>query len=151
MRRMRDTVVVIATLLLPLPGQAQVLTPPRVRVDTLIRLPQPAPLQILGSSAHICLDCHGWAIRPGWEPAYIIKDSAARVLAMVPPGDSSYFRDPRHSLAEPEMIAAVEVLRDTSLVRVLGRGFDNGLVIITLTPGGTVIWRSAAARKETPP
>ena len=148
------TVVLIATLILPLAGRAQVLTPSRVRVDTLTRLPQPTPLAILPpeNAVRICLDCRGWReLRPGAEPAFIIKDSAAHVLAMILPGDSSYRRDPRHPVLEPGMIAAVEVLHDTSLVRVLGRGFENGLLIVTLTPAGTAAWRSAMARKETPP
>jgi hypothetical protein len=69
---------------------------------------------------------------------------------MVPPGDSSYRRDHLNPL-EPGMIASVEVLHDTLAVQVLGRGFENGLVVITLTPAGTKIWRSSIARKETPP
>jgi hypothetical protein len=155
MRRLHYCVVAsIATLILPLAGRAQVLTPSRVRVDTLTRLPQPTPLAILppGNAMRVCLDCHGWReLRPGMEPAFIIKDSAAHVLAMIPPGDSAYRRDPWPRLLEPGMIAGVEVLHDTSLVRVLGRGFENGLLIITLTPAGTATWQSAVAREATPP
>jgi hypothetical protein len=49
------------------------------------------------------------------------------------------------------MIAGIEVLHDTSLVRVLGRGFENGLLIINLTAAGTLAWPSAAVRNPTPP
>ena len=56
----------------------------------------------------------------------------------------------RHPTLEPDMIAGIEVLRDTSLVWVLGRGFENGLLIIDLTPAGTVVRQSAAVRKPTP-
>ena len=154
MRRSCSTMFVIA-LLLPLAGEAQVLTPSRVRLDTLTRPPLPAPLPILppGNNKRVCLDCSGWGPRPGREPAYIIKDSASHVLAMVPPGDSSYRNEQRHplNLIESGMIASVEVLHDTSVVRVLGRGFENGLLVITLTPAGTLTWRSAVARKGTPP
>ncbi len=136
-------VVVIAALFVPLAARGQVLTPSRPPVDTIVR-PLPAPLPMLSarSGVRVCMDCHGWELRPGTEPAFIIKDSASHVLAMVPPGDSLFFRDPLHSLGEANTIAAVEVRRDTSLVRVLGPGFENGLVIITLTPAGTVRWRS---------
>ena len=156
MRRFCCGTALIATVLLPLVGRAQVLTPSRVRVDTLTPLPQPTPLSVLppGSFVHVCLDyCPGRRPpRAGWEPAFIIKDSATHVLAMIPPGDSSYGRDPRHPLnLDLGMIAAVEVVHDTSLVRVLGRGFENGLVMVTLTPAGTMAWQSAAARKATPP
>ena len=160
MRRFCCGTALIASVLLPLVGRAQVLTPSRVRVDTLTPLPQPKPLAVLppGSLVHVCLDdCPGRRQpRAGWEPAFIIKDSAAHVLAMVPPGDSSYSRDPRHplhllDLLESGTIAGVEVLHDTSLVRLLGRGFENGLVMITLTPAGTMAWQSAVAWKATPP
>jgi hypothetical protein len=71
------------------------------------------------------------------ESAYIIKDATARVLAMVPPGDTSYL-EPGHRvrLLEPGMIASIDVVRDSALAPVLGRGFENGLIIITLTPAG---------------
>ena len=69
---------------------------------------------------------------------------------MVAPGDSLYYRDPRHPTLEPDMIAGIEVLHDTSLVRLLGRGFENGLVIINLSPAGTVAWQSTAVPKPTP-
>jgi hypothetical protein len=153
MRRFCSVTILIATLFLPSAGSAQAVTPSRERVDTLIRLPQPTPLAILlgTKTARICLDCNGLRqIRPGTEPAFIIKDSASHILAMIPPGDSSY-PAPIFAALEPGMIAAVEVPRDTSLVRVLGRGFENGLIIVTLTPAGTVTWRAAAARKATPP
>jgi hypothetical protein len=103
----------------------------------------------------IRLDGQGYTIRPGREPAYIIKDATARVLAIVPPGDTSY-QEPRHpvrllGLLEPEMIASIDVVRDSALVPVLGRGFENGLLIITLTPAGTEAWRRATRRTQTPP
>ena len=153
MTRSHRLSAVIATLLLPVLGEAQVLTPSRARVDTLTRLTPPAPLAIVAptASVRIHLDGGRYTIRPGTEPALIIKDSAAHVLAMVAPGDSLHFRDALHPKLEPDMIAGVEVLHDTSLVRVLGRGFENGLLIINLTPGGTVAWQSAAVRKPTPP
>lgn len=140
---------VIATVLLPVLGEAQALTPSRARVDTLTRLALPASVAPTGS-LRIHLDGSPYTIRPGTEPALIIKDSAAHVLAMVAPGDSLFFRDALHPTLEPKMIATMEALHDTSLVRVLGRGFENGLLIINLTPAGTVAWRSAAVRKPTP-
>lgn len=153
MTRSHMVLAMIASLLLPVLGEAQVLTPSRARIDTSTRLPPPVPLAIVAPTAsmRIHLDGGRYTIRPGTEPALIIKDSAAHVLAMIAPGDSLYFRDALHPTLEPDMIAAMEVLHDTSLVRVLGRGFENGLLIINLTPAGTVAWRSAAARKPTPP
>lgn len=153
MTRSHSVLAVIATLILPALGKAQVLTPSRARVDTLTRLTPPAPLAIVAPTAgvRIHLDDSRYTIRPGTEPALIIKDSAAHVLAMVAPGDSLFYRYLRHPALEPDMIAAMEVLHDTSLVRVLGRGFENGLLIINLSPAGTVAWQSAAGRKPTPP
>jgi hypothetical protein len=153
MRSVCCGIILIAGTLSPLTLRAQVVTPSRVRFDTLDRLPQPAPLPgVPPGGIHICMDCNAWRqLRPGSSPAFIIKDSAAHVLAMIPPGDSSLGRDPLHPALEAEMIATVEVLHDTSLVRVLGRGFENGIVIVTLTPAGTITWRAAAARKATSP
>ena len=153
MTRSHKMSAVIGILILPVLGEAQILTPSRARVDTLTRLPAPVPLAIgaPATSVRICFDCHRFTIRPGTEPAFIIKDSARHVLAMVAPGDSLYFRDPRHPTLEPEMIAGIEDLHDTSLVQVLGRGFENGLLIINLTPAGTVAWQTAAVRRPTPP
>jgi hypothetical protein len=150
MRRLFRTVLGIAAVALSSEGQAQVLTPSRARLDSLPRPPAPPPLP--ASGVRICLDCHGWTIRPEQEPAYIIKDATARVIAMVPPGDTSY-QEPGHRvrLLEPEMIASIDVVRDSALVPVLGRGFENGLIIITLTPAGTAAWRRAAPATKTPP
>jgi len=39
------------------------------------------------------------------------------------------------------MIASIDVVRDSTLVPILGRGFENGLIIITLTPTGSEAWR----------
>lgn len=152
MRRFCCVTTLIAALFLPSVGRAQAVTPSRERVDTLPRLPQPTPLaKLLGTTVRICIDCNGFrTIRPGTAPAFIIKDSASHILAMIPPGDSSY-PGPIFAALEPGMIAAVEVRRDSALVRVLGRGFENGLIIVTLSPAGTVTWRAAAARKATPP
>jgi hypothetical protein len=156
MRRSFHTVFVIAAVALSSEGQAQVLTPSRTRLDSL---PRPAAASLGGpaaaNGARICLDCHGGTIRPGWEPAYIIKDATARVLAMVPPGDTSY-QEPRHpvrllGLLDPGMIASIDVVRDSALVPVLGRGFENGLLIIALTPAGTEAWRRATRLTQTPP
>ncbi len=154
MRYLCGGIALIVTALFPLAGGAQAVTPSRQRADTLNRLPLPTPVAIVpsGTAVRICLDCSGWPqLRPDKAPAFIIKDSAAHVLAMIPPGDSSYSRDTRYPALEPEMIATVEVLHDSSLVRVLGRGFENGLLIVTLTPAGTITWRAAAARKATRP
>jgi hypothetical protein len=156
MRRSFHTVLVIATVALSSKGRAQVLTPSRTRLDSL---PRPAAAALSGQApakgVRICFDCDGGTIRPGQEPAYIIKDATARVLAMVPPGDTSY-QEPHHpvrllGLLEPGMIASIDVVRDTALVPVLGRGFENGLIIIALTPAGTEAWRRATRRTQTPP
>jgi len=137
--------LLIAAVALPPQWQAQVLTPSRTRLDSLPRpAAAPLPAQSPANGERICVDCHGWTIPRGREPAYIIKDAAARVLAMVPPGDTSY-QGSQHPvrLLEPEMIASIDVVRDSALVTVLGRGFENGLLIVTLTPAGSEAWRRA--------
>jgi hypothetical protein len=155
MKRFWWALVVIGAVILPSAGQTQVLTPSRIRLDTLIRVPLPAPPTFPAATGmRICVDCNGMGgPRPGKEPAFVIKDAAMRVLAMVPPGDTSALNDPRHPLRllEREMIAAIDVVTDSALVRVLGRGFENGLLVFTLSPAGTEAWRRAIARKETPP
>jgi len=145
--------LMIAAVALSTAAQAQVVTPSRARLDSLPRpiaapLPGPAP----ANGARICIDCHGWTIPAGRQPAYIIKDAAARVLAMVPPGDTSYqeSRNPVR-LLEAEMIASIDVVRDSALAAVLGRGFENGLLIITLSPAGTEAWQRATRRNPPPP
>jgi len=152
MKRSFRGVLMIAAVALSSKGQAQV-TPSRTRLDSLPRpiaapLPGPAP----ANGVRICIDCHGWTIPPGRQPAYIIKDATARVLAMVPPGDTSYqeSRNPVR-LLEAEMIASIDVVRDSALVPVLGRGFENGLLIITLSPAGTEAWQRATRRNPPPP
>ena len=145
--------LLIAAVALPMHGQAQVLTPSRTRPDSLPRpAAAPLPAQPPARGERICIDCHGWTIPRGREPAYIIKDAAARVLAMVPPGDTSSQGSPFPvRLLEPEMIASIDVVRDSALVTVLGRGFENGLLIVTLTPAGSEAWRRATRRDPPAP
>jgi hypothetical protein len=144
----------MAAVALSSEAQAQVVTPSRPRLDSVRRPTAPPPLagQTPDNGVRICLDCHGWTIPPGRQPAYIIKDATAHVLAMVPPGDTSY-QESRHPvrLIEPNMIASIDVVRDSALVPVLGRGFEKGLLIITLTPAGTETWRRATRSTQTPP
>ena len=59
MTRFHTVLPMIATLILAVSGEAQVLTPSRARVDTFTRLPTPAPISIVAptSGVRICLDC----------------------------------------------------------------------------------------------
>ena len=153
MRRSFRAVSMIAAVALSSEAQAQILTPSRTRLDSL---PRPVPPPLLpgptpANGVRICLDCHRWTIPTGGQPGYIIKDASARVLAMVPPGDTSY-EESKHivRLLDAEMVNSIDVVRDSALAPVLGRGFENGLLIITLTPAGSEAWRRAA-RKGPPP
>jgi len=156
MRRSVRAVLVIAAVTLSSEGQAQVPTPSRTRLDTLPRpVAASLPGQMPANGVRIDIDGGHYTIRPGHEPAYIIKDATARVLAMVPPGDTSS-QEPGHALRlldllEPGMIASINVVRDSALAPVLGRGFENGLIIVALTPSGTEAWRRAARRTQPPP
>lgn len=119
------------------------------QMDTIAAVPGTAsrvrPMH--GDGPRVCMDCGGWGPAPGSEPAFIIKDSGARVLAMVPPGDSVYSRGGRHPIphVDPALIAEIKVVRDTS-VRALGPGFGNGIIVITLTPAGSDAYRRELAR-----
>jgi hypothetical protein len=156
MRRSVHAVLVIAAVALSSEGQAQVLMPSRTRLDSLPRpvaASLPGQMPARGVRTHI--DDGRYTIPPGHEPAYIVKDATARVLAMVPPGDTSS-QEPGHplrllGLLELGMIASIDVVRDSALAPVLGRGFENGLIIVALTPSGTEAWRRAARRAQTPP
>jgi len=102
--RIRGWPVTIVAALLPSIGQAQVGTPTRARIDTVTQLPSAArPRQQPAGGRRICVDCGG-GFRPERAPAYIIKDSAARVLAMIAPGDTNSAHPYR--LIKPEAIAS---------------------------------------------
>jgi len=49
------------------------------------------------------------------------------------------------------MIASIDVVRDSALIAVLGRGFENGLLIVALTAAGTEAWRRSTRRTQTSP
>ena len=139
--RIRGWPVTIVAALLPSIGQAQVGTPTRARIDTVTQLPSAArPRQQPAGGRRICVDCGG-GFRPERAPAYIIKDSAARVLAMIAPGDTNSAHPYR--LIKPEAIASISVVLDSVAVRVLGRGFENGIMVLTLSPAGTIDWLRA--------
>ena len=138
----------LAATLFPHLGGAQVPLPSRIRIDSVSAAPLLSPFPPAnGARASVCADCHGWGWPSGAGPALIIKDSAARVLAMFPPGDSAYRSDPDYAAIDPEMIAAVQIVPDTA-VRPLGPGFENGIVIITLSSAGTQKWRALVARNQ---
>lgn len=156
MRRSFHTALVIAAMALSSEGHGQVLTPSRMRLDSLPRpVAASLPGQMPANGVPIHIDRGHYTIRPGQEPAYIIKDATTRVLAMVPPGDTSsqglghplWLLD----LLEPGMIASINVVRDSALAPVLGRGFENGLIIVALTPSGTEAWRRAARQTQKSP
>jgi hypothetical protein len=141
MKRWYCTLLVLAAATLPSVGAAQVLTPSRPQLDTLPRPHRSLPLSVGTptpfSGPRFRIE-ERFSFRPGTEPAYILKDSAARVLVMVPPGNASSSL----SRLELDQIAGIEVVSGDSLVRVLGKGFENGLIIITLTPPATPVWRA---------
>jgi hypothetical protein len=126
-----------------------------VRLDALSHLPPPPPLRMLpqATGPRICLDCNARSIRPGEEPGFIIKDARARVLAMIPPGDTAFRRDPPYpfQLLEGDVISEIGVLPDSVLAPVLGGGFRNGLIVITLTTAGAELWERKTRSRATPP
>jgi hypothetical protein len=116
-------------------------------------MPPLRPILTPATGPRICLDCNNRTIRPGEEPGFIIRDERARVLAMIPPGDTAFRRDPGFplQLIEPDMISAMEALPERALAPVLGRGFSNGLIMITLTSAGAEAWERKTHRRATPP
>lgn len=95
------------------------------------------------------MDSCAYTRRPATFPGLIVKDSAARVLATVASGDSTTIRNLVGAI-EPEMIGTIDIVRDSSLTLTLGRGFENGLIVITLSPAGTLEWQRRASAKSRP-
>lgn len=121
----RDGLLMVATV------SALLATEAGAQVQQTRRAPEPA----------VCIDCSGWRTPPA--PAYLIRDTTGRMLTLVPPGDTTFYRADRGivGLIEPRLIADVQVLRDSAAVRALGRGFEHGVVLLTLTDRGAAIWR----------
>jgi hypothetical protein len=103
-----------------------------------------------GSHAvQVCIDCHGWG-RFGDAPAMIIKDAAYQVVMMVVPGDTLAVRDSTGDV-EPAWIERIDIVKPAAAVAALGRGFEQGILVIVLTPAGSDAWRLRRAQRPNSP
>ena len=100
-------------------------------------------------AAQVCIDCHGWG-RVGEVLAMIIKDASYQVLMMVPPNDTSAVRDTTGDI-EPAWIDRIDIVKPEAAVAALGRGFEQGIVVIVLTPAGSEARRLRRAQLRATP
>ena len=118
--------------------------------DLLGSLPRPAVATLPGdpivkTGLRICIDaCPGSKRAPRVAFSIVIRDSAERTLAVIPPGDT----EPNRKLIIPleaPMIEHIDVEHDSSAVQPIGQA----RVIITLTPAGTIAWKRALRTRRT--
>src|SRR5262245_16397777 len=122
------------------------LTPAGRRLDTLPSSAQarlPAPGQVGGGSG--CYDCGSW--RGYASPGYLIKDPENRTLLGVAPGDSTRRVE---GVVTASDVQSIIVASGREATRLAGPGFEEGLVIITLTPEGVTRWRQHAKTRSQP-
>jgi hypothetical protein len=98
-------------------------------------------------AVQVCIDCHGWG-RVGDMPAMIIKDATYRVVWMVAPSDTGAARDTTGDV-EPAWIAKIDIVKPAEAVAALGRGFENGILVVVLTPAGSEAWRLRRSQRPT--
>ena len=100
-------------------------------------------------AVQLCIDCHGWG-RVGDMPAMIIKDASYKVVMMVLPGDTIAVRDTTGDI-EPAWIDRIDIVKPEAAVAAHGRGFEQGVVVIVLTPAGSEARRLRRAQLQARP
>ena len=96
-------------------------------------------------SVQICIDCGGWG-HTGPAPMIIFKDSEYRVVMISGPGDTAAVHDTAGGV-QPAWIDRIDVIKPAAAVAALGRGFEQGIITIVLTPAGSEAWRREHARR----
>ena len=145
--RLLRSAAVLAAIVVPCVARAQapVGATPRDTATTAAagRKAEPGPPG--PHSVQICIDCGGWGHRAAM-PTMIFKDSEYGVVMIIGPGDTTAVRDTAGGV-QPAWIAKIDVIKPAAAVAALGRGFEQGIAIVVLTPAGSEAWRLERVRR----
>ena len=149
--RLLRSASVLAAVIVPGVGHAQapVGATPRDPATSATAGRRGDPIPPGPHAVQICIDCGGWG-HTGAMPAMIFKDSEYRVVMMIGPGDTTAGRDTAGGV-QPAWIDRIDVIKPAAAVAALGRGFEQGILIIILTPAGSEAWRLERARRASTP
>ena len=144
--------LVAAAVTSPRTGRAQIApgVPPRDTATAASGSQNGAPGA--GPSPHavkICIDCHGWGSTSIF-PTIILKDAEYRVVMITAPGDTIAARDTAEGV-DPSWIDRIDIIKPAAAVAALGRGFEQGIVVVVLTPAGSEAWRLQRTKRRASP
>ena len=147
LNRLLRSASVLAAVVVPCVSQAQapVGVTPRDTATSATAGRKADPVPPGPHSVQICIDCGGWG-QTGAMPAMIFKDAEYRVVMMIGPGDTTAMHDTPGGV-QPAWIDRIDVIKPAAAVAALGRGFEQGIVIIVLTPAGSEAWRLERTRR----